>query len=92
MVEEIKNQVQYFNKVLTLFIIILVIMSVVIASLIFLKLQEIGTVKSLDNVIRDSLQKYGPDREKQQISRDLINDTNSDVKEIKEILLKSTNS
>lgn len=76
MPDEIKQQLQYFNKVLTLFIIILVIMSVIIASLIVLKIQEIGTVNSLDKTIRDTLQKYQPDRAAQQLSRETIQENN----------------
>lgn len=61
-------------------------MSIIIASLIYLKLQEIKTVNSLDNVIRESLQKYGPDRPAQNLSRELVKDTHQDVDEILEIV------
>jgi uncharacterized membrane protein len=91
LVHYIQKQLQYFNKVLTLFIVILVIMSVVIAGLITLKFQEINTVNSLDQIIRETLEKYKPDREAQQLSRDLIKDTNEDVDEIKEIVKNISN-
>ncbi len=85
--ERMSQQLQYFNKVLTLFIIILVVMSVIIASLIILKLMEINTVNSLDKIIRGTLEEYKPDKVKTDIARDQINDTNSDVKQIKDFLL-----
>lgn len=82
MPEEFKKQVQYFNKVLTLFIVILVVMSVIIASLIILKLQEIRTVDNLDKIIKGTLEEYKPDREKTQQSRDTIQENNGLLKQL----------
>ena len=105
MPEEIKKQVQFFNKILTLFIVIFVIMTVIIAAMLVMgsirdsKLEKLEstTIKlenktaSLDNVIRDTLEKYQPDRAAQQLSRETIQDINKTVTEILEeqsILLK----
>ena len=90
MPDEIRQQLQYFNKVLTLFIIILVIMSVIIASLIVLKIQEIGTVNSLDKTIRDTLEKYKPDRDAQQKAREAIFN-NTGILEENNLLLEQQN-
>jgi sensor histidine kinase regulating citrate/malate metabolism len=84
--EELKKQTQYFNKVLTLLVVIFVLMTVIIAAILFMgqirdsKIErlEVSTASnanstaSLDHVIRETLIKYQPDRDAQQKSRDTI--------------------
>jgi outer membrane murein-binding lipoprotein Lpp len=95
MPEEIKKQVQLFTKLITLFIVIFVVMTVIIASILIMgnirdsKIESLeNKTGSLDNVIRDTLEKYQPDRAAQQLSRETIQDINQTVTQIQTILSK----
>lgn len=76
MVEEIKKQIQFFNKVIILFLAVLVIMAIIIASNMINTIYNSSKVASLDNVIRETLVKYQPDRTAQQNSRETIQESN----------------
>jgi len=86
LVEEIKKQIQFFNKVITLFIVVLGIMSIIIASNMINTIYNSSKVASLDNVIRDTLVKYQPDREAQQNSRETIQDSNQILHQLNETI------
>lgn len=96
LVEEIKKQVQYFNKILTLFIIIFVMMTVIIAAMLVMGTMRDTKIESLQestsslghvttdlyNVITDTLQTYAPDRAAQQLSRETIQSNNILLQEL----------
>lgn len=83
LVEELKALVRHFNRIVVLLVIVFIVIAFIITAILYMghlrdsKIERLElTTGSLDNIIRDTLQKYQPDRAAQQLSRETIQENN----------------